>query len=138
MPVPPSAKEIKTAVSKKGCEAIPYPDLRVAGQREYGKQTAECKNCTCDGLAKPNEIEAARTRSKLCFEQRIKVRTIFKEAIGRVKQALQGMKPGEPLKPDLTKILQELESSQRGHEIAIDQVKNTILKCDEKLKKLSK
>jgi hypothetical protein len=48
------------------------------------------------------------------------------------------MNSGDPLKPDLTAILKELERSQKGHDDAIDEVNNAFLKCEEKLKKLGK
>ena len=135
-PLSPSAKEVKTAAAKAGCDAIPYPDLRDQGKREYAKQLESCKNYSCDGLTAANEIEAARQRAKACQLQRVKVRTIFAQAIGRVKSVLQNMKPGDPLKPDMTTILKTLEESQKGHEVAIDDVNNAFLKCGEKLKKL--
>jgi hypothetical protein len=64
------------------------------------------------------------------------VRTIFKQAIGRVTAVLRKMTPGDPLKPDLEDILEELEASQKGHEQAIDEVNNAFLKCEKKRKKL--
>lgn len=134
----PSAKEVKAAAAKTGCDAIPYPDLREKGKREYQKQQSSCKNYTCDALKTANEIEAARLRAKACREQRIHVRTVFAQAIGRVKGALQTMKQGDPLKVEMAKILKTLEESQRGHETAIDDVNNAFLKCEEKLKKLKK
>ena len=136
MQTPPSAQEVKAAAGKKGCEAIPYPDLRGEGQRAYQKQLAACKGFTCDSLTAANEIEAARYRAQTCREQRILMRTIFARAIGRVKEVLARVKPSDPLKPGLTTILKELEGSQRGHETAIDQVNAAFLKCEEKLKKL--
>ncbi len=136
MSIPPSAKETKAAAGKKGLEAIPFPDLRAVGQREYQKQKELCQHYTCDTLTAANEIEAARVRGRDCFQQRIKVRTIFKDAIGRVKAVLAQMKSGDPLKPDMERILHELEASQKGHETAITEVNNAVLKCDEKLKRL--
>src|SRR5687767_3336537 len=134
--IPPSAKEVKAAAGKKGCDAIPFADLRQQGQDAYRKQLNACKNFTCDRLTTGNEVEAARLRAKTCREERIAVRTVFARAIGRVQEVLRRMTPGDPLKPDLTAILRELESSQKGHEKAIDEVNNAYLKCEEKLKKL--
>jgi hypothetical protein len=136
MQLAPSAKEIKDAAGKTGCDAIPYPDLREKGKKEYDKQKELCKNFSCDSLTKENEIAAAQTRAKLCRAQRVAVRTIFAQAIGRVRGVLQKMISGDPLKPDLTTILKELERSQKGHEAAIDEVNNAFRKCEEKLKKL--
>jgi len=138
MLVPPSAKEIKDAAGKTGCDAIPYPDLREKGKKEYEKQKTSCKNFSCDSLTEGNEIAAAQTRAKACRAQRIAVRTIFAQAIGRVKGVLQKMDSGDPLKPQLTNILKELERSQKGHDAAIDEVNNAYVKCEEKLKKLGK
>jgi|KBSMisStaDraftv2_1062788.scaffolds.fasta_scaffold1658174_1 hypothetical protein len=138
MQLPPSAKEIKDAAAKTGCDAIPYPDLRDKGKKEYAKQKDLCKNFSCDSLTNENEIAAAQTRAKVCRAQRIAVRTIFEQAIGRVKGVLQKMIPGDPMKPLLTDILKELERSKKGHEDAIDEVNNAFLKCEEKLKKLGK
>jgi hypothetical protein len=136
MQLPPSAKEIKEAAAKTGCDAIPYSDLREKGEKEYEKQKTACKDFSCENLTDANEIAAAQTRAKACRAQRIAVRTIFAQAIGRVKGVLQKMNSGDPLKPDLTNILKELEKSQKGHDAAIDQVNNAYLKCEEKLKKL--
>jgi hypothetical protein len=61
MQSPPSAKEIKDAAVKTGCDAIPYPDLRDKGKKEYEKQKNLCKNFSCDSLTKENEIAAAQT-----------------------------------------------------------------------------
>ena len=138
MQTPPSAQEVKAAAGKKGCEAIPYPDLHGEGQRAYQKQLNACKGFTCDALTAANEIEAARYRAQICREQRIQAQTVFARAIGRVKAALQPMKPGDPLKPGLTTILKELEGSQKGHETAVDQVNAACLKCEEKLRKLKR
>src|SRR6185503_7734289 len=115
---PPSAKEVKAAVSKQGCDAIPYVDLREKGKREYQKQLSLCKDYKCDALSTGNEIEAARQRAKACRQQRIAVRTVFAQAIGRVKGVLQNIRAGDPLKPDLSLILKALEESQKGHETA--------------------
>jgi hypothetical protein len=138
MQATPTAKEVKGATGKKGGEAIPYADLREQCKREYEKQLSLCKSYSCDGLTKENEIEAARQRAKACRQQRIMVRTIFAQAIGRVKGALQKMVSGDPLKPDLTSILKELEASQKNHDNAIDEVNNAFLKCEQKLKKFEK
>jgi hypothetical protein len=131
-----SAKEVKAAAGKAGTDAIPYPDLRAVAKREYDKQLAACKDYSCDNLKDANEIEAALVRAKACRQQRIAVRTVFNQAIGRVKAALKGMKPGDPLKPDLEDILKSLETSQKGHETAIDDVNNAAVNCEAKLKKL--
>jgi len=138
MQLPPSAKEIKDAAGKTGCDAIPYPDLRDKGKKEYEKQKNLCKNFSCDSLTKENEIAAAQTRAKACRAQRIAMRTVFAQAIGRVKGVLQKMNSGDPMKPALTAILKELERSQKGHDDAIDEVNNAFLKCEEKLKKIGK
>src|SRR4051794_13094730 len=106
--IPPSAKEVTTAVRKKGCEAIPYVDLREQGQKEYQKQLILCKNFKCDALTDGKDIEAARQRAKACRERRIQMRTIFAQAIGRAKGTLEKMIQGDPLKPDLTTILKTL------------------------------
>jgi hypothetical protein len=136
MPAPPSAKEVRDAAGKEGCDAIPYLDLRRAGKREYEKQKSVCKDFSCDSLAEIDEIEAALERAKACRQRRINVRTIFKQAIGRVTTVLRKVTPGDPLKPDLEDILEELEASQKGHDKAIDEVNNAFLKCEKKRKKL--
>src|SRR4051812_36487969 len=100
-------------------------------KKEYDKQKELCKNFSCDSLTKENEIAAAQTRAKLCRAQRVAVRTIFAQAIGRVKSVLQKMISGDPLKPELATILKELEKSQKGHEAAIDEVNNAFQKCEE-------
>lgn len=138
MATTPSAQEIKTAANKKGCDAIPFADLREAGKRAYQKQLTECKGFAVAGIATATaqELDAASHRAQLCREARIAVRTVFARAIGRVKEVLAKMKSGDPLKPDLAKILKELESSQKGHEVAIDDVNKAFLKYEERLKKL--
>ncbi len=138
MQTPPTAKEIQAAAGKKGIDAILYPDLREQGKREYQKQLSECKNYTCNSLSKENEIEAASQRARACHAQRIRVRTIFEQAIGRVKGTIQKMDRGVPLRPMLEKILKELEASKKGHDTAIDEVKNAFVKCEEKLRKLGR
>jgi hypothetical protein len=52
--------------------------------------------------------------------------------------ALEKMAYGDPLKPDLTTILKELEASQKNHDNAIDEVNNAFLKCEQKLQKFEK
>src|SRR5215467_5854576 len=99
MQLPPSAREIKDAAAKTGCDAIPYPDLREKGKKEYAKQKDLCKDFSCDSLTKENEIAAAQTRAKACRAQRIAVRTVFEQAIRRVKDVLQKMNSGDPMKP---------------------------------------
>lgn len=136
MQATPSFKEITSASKENGIQAIPYPDLRWKGKQEYGRQLTVCKEYSCDNLSKEDEIEAAGKRAKACREQRIKVRGVFAQAIGRIKSALKTMKPGDPSKPGLETILAELEGSQANHDKAIAEANKAFLKCEEKIKKV--
>ena len=132
----PGPDEIKNALGKKHSDAIPYRDLRDEAKKEYAKQQA--LSSKFDFTLNPGEVMATLDKVRAYRDQRAKVMVVFKRAIGRLDGTIKVLKSNDSRKPQLESILKVLKAETKGHEDAIEQGNNTLVKGQKLLEALQK